>query len=71
MQFQRYDEAISNLHEAVRIKPDYAEAWTNLGNALFQTRRFPEAADAFAKALSINPNLEPAQRGLQAARSRS
>jgi tetratricopeptide (TPR) repeat protein len=67
---KQYDEAIWNLREALRIRPDSAEAWTNLGNAYYQTRHFTEAADAFGHALAINPNLDPARRGYQAAKMR-
>ena len=29
-----FDEAIYHFREAIRIKPDYAKAYNNLGNAL-------------------------------------
>ena len=65
------DEAIVHLREALRINPNYADAWTNLGNAYFQTGRFGEAANAFQRALLIKPNLDPARRGFQAAKARA
>ena len=33
----RLDEAIPQYQSALQIKPDYAEAWNNLGSALFPT----------------------------------
>jgi len=41
----------------LRLKPDYAEAHANLGNALMQEGNLTEAAEQFQQALSLNPNL--------------
>ena len=70
MQIQQYDRAIAHLNAAIQADPNHAESWTNLGNAYFQTAQFREAAAAFERALRINPNLEPARKGLMAARAR-
>jgi cytochrome c-type biogenesis protein CcmH/NrfG len=43
---QRLDEAIQALREAVRLKPDYQVAKTNLVQALEQKRREEAAGGA-------------------------
>jgi tetratricopeptide (TPR) repeat protein len=40
----------------LEINPNYAEAYNNLGNALFQTGHVEEAIANFSKALEINPD---------------
>jgi Flp pilus assembly protein TadD len=52
----RFDEAISNYKEELRIRPNYSEAHTNLGVALTELGRFDEANEHFTKSLQINPN---------------
>jgi Tfp pilus assembly protein PilF len=39
-------------------------AYNNLGNALFETGRLPEAIDAYQKALQLNPNMIEAHNNL-------
>ena len=42
--------------DAVRIKPDYAEARVNLGNALLQLGHAPQAIDHYQSAVKLLPN---------------
>src|SRR5206468_862534 len=42
--------------KAIQLKPDYAEAWYALGEALERLDRSPEAAAAYQKALDLKPN---------------
>ena len=58
-QFQsgRYEEAVASCREALRIKPDYAEAHSNLGVMLAALGRLDEAAGALRRALELNPAL--------------
>ena len=42
-------------HNALLINPDYAEAYFNLGNSLFNQGLFDEAEKAFAKAAQLQP----------------
>ena len=51
-------EAIAEYQAALRIEPDFAEAHTNLGNALAQTPgRLPEAIAEYQAARRIRPDL--------------
>ena len=53
----RTTEAIDHYQEALRIKPDYAEAHNNLGHSLAQAGRAQEAIDHYQEALRIKPDF--------------
>jgi ubiquinone/menaquinone biosynthesis C-methylase UbiE len=53
----RYDEAVARCREAVILKPDFAEARSNLGVMLAALGRLDEAAAALRQALDDNPAL--------------
>ena len=40
----------------MRLKPDYADAHNNLGVALVQTGKLPEAIEQFKQALQFKPD---------------
>ena len=46
--------------EALRLKPDYAEAHYNLALALLQTGRKEESSSEFEKAYKLAPHPSPA-----------
>jgi cytochrome c-type biogenesis protein CcmH/NrfG len=48
-------EEIRQLEQLARQSPKSAEAWTMLGNALMDSNRFAEAADAYGKSLDLEP----------------
>jgi protein O-mannosyl-transferase len=48
----------------VRLSPDAPDPHTNLGTALAQAGRLPEAADEFETALRMDPNDALVQRNL-------
>ncbi len=52
--FKRYYErAIKANKLALKIKPDYAEAWDNIGNAYSKKREYDKAIDCFKEALEV------------------
>ena len=53
----RSQEAIGHYEQALRIKPDYAEAHYNLGIALEQAGRVQEAIGHYEQALRIKPDF--------------
>ena len=61
------DEAVSHFREAIRLKPDLAEAHNNLCHASAQLGRVNAAVDECSEALRINPNLPTAHNDLGAA----
>ena len=60
----KVDEAITHYQKALQIKPDYAEAHYNLGNALLQKGSVDEAIAHYQKALQINPGYAEAHNNL-------
>ncbi len=52
---QLYVDAIESFKEAIVIKPDYVDAYVNLGNVYYQVGRYTEAADSYREALRIKP----------------
>ena len=58
------DEALVQLSEAVRLKPDLAEAHFDLGNLLKQTGRLDEAVGHYHEAIRLMPNLALAHYNL-------
>ena len=53
-------DAIKAFDEAIRIKPDYAEAWYDKGKVLVLLRRHMEAVKAFDEAIRIKPDYAEA-----------
>lgn len=64
-----YVEAIEAAKEALRLRPDYAEAWNNIGAAYNKLGRYEEAAAACEQALLYKPNFEMARHNLEFARA--
>jgi protein O-mannosyl-transferase len=60
----RYDEAISNYFESIKINPDFAWTRNNLGNALMAQGRLDAAVQEFWKALRLNPGYGEAHNNL-------
>ncbi|MCY2925790.1 MAG: tetratricopeptide repeat protein, partial [Planctomycetota bacterium] len=60
----RVDEAIAQFEQALKIKPEHAQAHYNLALALTQTGKGPEALAHFAQAVRINPDFTPALNNL-------
>ncbi len=52
----RIDEAIASYREALRIRPDFAEAHDNLGKALKERGRLDDAIASYREALRIQPD---------------
>ena len=48
------------LQKALSIKPDYADAYNNMGNTLKDQGKLEEAIQAYNKAISIKPDYAEA-----------
>lgn len=46
--------AVNDFNDAIRIKPDYAEAYYNRGVALYQTGKPADACEDWSRALKLN-----------------
>jgi Flp pilus assembly protein TadD len=64
------NEALIHLTEAVRIKPDYADALNNLAIALINTGHEQEAIQHLRKVLLLQPDNEHAKDALKVAQAR-
>ena len=53
---KQFDSAIKYYKKALEIKPDYAEAYYNMGIALKDNGDLDAAIDSYKKALEINPD---------------
>src|SRR5438477_11612455 len=60
----RSDEAMVHYEEAIRLQPNYADAYYNRGNVLFAKGRIDEAIADWEKTLQIQPNDADAHTGL-------
>ena len=68
MNSRRGSEAIPHFEAALRVKPDYPEAESNLGMVLGNIPgRMPEAIPHFEAAVRLKPDLLPAQYNLAVA----
>jgi tetratricopeptide (TPR) repeat protein len=59
-------EVVAEFREAVRLRPDFAEAYDNLGLVLTQSGNDPEAIAAFREAVRIRPDYADAHANLGA-----
>jgi len=66
-----FDQAADSLSRAVRLRPDFSEAWCELGEARRKLER-PDALAAFEKAVQTDPENAIARRrlGLELFRAR-
>jgi tetratricopeptide (TPR) repeat protein len=53
---KRYDEALAAYEQAIRINPNYADAYHNKGEALLKLKRYDEALAAYEQAIRLDPN---------------
>lgn len=54
---KNYKEAILMYRKHLKINPNNAEAWKNLGSSYFELKLHQEELFCYEKALTINPNL--------------
>ena len=58
------DDAVDQLHRVTDLRPDDAQAWHELGDALATEGRSDDATAAFRKALELDPDDEAAMTHL-------
>lgn len=57
---KRYAAAADSFRRAVEARPNFPEAWNELGFALRQTGKYEEALRAYDQALKLRPNFPEA-----------
>lgn len=60
----RYEEAIENYEQAVKIKPDYYEAYFNMGLAYKNLNIYDFALQYLKKTIQLNPDFYLAYEGM-------
>jgi tetratricopeptide (TPR) repeat protein len=59
-----YQEAIDAFSAAIRIKPDYIEAYVRLGHTYIELRHLKNAVEAYEEAIRLKPDYVGAYQGL-------
>ncbi len=57
---KRFPAAVASFRRAVEARPNFPEAWNELGFALRQTGNYEEALRAYDQALKLRPNFPEA-----------
>jgi tetratricopeptide (TPR) repeat protein len=60
----RSNEAEKSYRQAIKLKPDYAEAHSNLGNTLQELGKLDEAEKSFRQAIELKPDFAEAHNNL-------
>ena len=60
----RFDHAKESYMQAIALKPDYAEAHSNLGNTLQELGTLDEAAACYIQGIAFIPNYGEAHSNL-------
>ena len=63
----RLNDAIAQYEAALRLKPDFAPGWHNLGTVLVPFGKSAAAAAAFREEVRLSPNDPAARQALDAA----
>ncbi|MFL9484902.1 tetratricopeptide repeat protein [Chitinophagaceae bacterium LWZ2-11] len=63
----RYQDCINAAEQALKLKPDYADAYNNIGTAYNMLKQYDKAAEACKKALALNPQFTLAKNNLAVA----
>jgi tetratricopeptide (TPR) repeat protein len=53
---QQYDDSIHAFNEVVKLRPDYADGYTNIGVTNISWEKFESARSAIETALKLSPN---------------
>ncbi len=61
---RNFDKAITSYKEALLIKPNYAEAYYNIGVVLQDQGKLDEAIKSLGKAIKLNPNFVAAYNNI-------
>jgi|GEM_PF-6345350 len=57
---RKYYDAIKAYEEAIKLNPNYANAWNNMGNALNDQGKYEDAIKAYEEAIRLKPNFSEA-----------
>ena len=63
-QIDKLDQAVFAFQKVISLKPDYVEAYNNLGNALTTQGKLDEAIEAYKAVLLLQPNYADAYNNM-------
>ena len=55
----QFTEAVAAYRQAIRLQPDYAQAYYEMGLAYAGLNQYPEAVKAFKEAARLQPEMGP------------
>ncbi|MDA2938701.1 tetratricopeptide repeat protein [Acidobacteria bacterium AH-259-A15] len=61
---QEFGKALEHFRKAIRLHPQFFQAYNNLGGIYLRMGNLSEAETAFSKAIEINPSSAAAQKNL-------
>lgn len=61
---EMFDEALRDYAEAIRLKPDLGQSWSNIGNVYMQERKTQKAIEAYRQATVCAPDYVDGHLGL-------
>ena len=61
---EKFEEAIKAFNEAIKLKPDYADAYLQLGEAYWEIGKTKEAVEAYKQCLKYQPDSARAYEDL-------
>jgi serine/threonine-protein kinase len=64
LRYRRYDEAVGYFRAALALRPRSEAIWNNLGVALYDQKKMPEAHAAFNEAIRLRPDYANARYNL-------
>ena len=67
MGLKQYDEAVSSFSRAIKINPNYPDAYNNMGIALKDQGKLDEAIKAYEKAITLKPDYAEAYSNMGSA----
>lgn len=67
----KYEKAVDEYREAVRLQPGYVTAWNNLGDALENMKDYRSALEAYEEALAYAPDNKIAKSRAEFCRTRA
>ncbi len=59
-----FPQSIAAAREALKLRPDYAEAWNNMAAAFAALHRWDDAIDAAGRAIRLKPDYQLARNNL-------
>jgi tetratricopeptide (TPR) repeat protein len=53
MNEKRTDEALNDFDMAIKLKPDFTDAYYNQGNVFFDEKKYEDAISSYTKAINL------------------